>query len=241
MLRINLLPAYIAERKKTRNAIIANSALFAIVLGGMLYWNFGLKVPEVQAEDQKAADEQVIADRVNKIVSDTSQLRQQIAPLQDKVNFVKQVRFHNEVRQIIFRKAAKYTYKEVEYNQMAVTGNTLSITGYVKKLSDIGRTYLTFYGNPDVTAVSIAGMPGYPTAEQQQNQNGANINQQRVRPAYPIQLTATLTRSVAPPALPASLNASATGGGGGAAAAVPPPAAAGPPADDAGGGAAATP
>jgi hypothetical protein len=218
MLRINLLPAYIAERKKTRTAIILASLLWLLVLGAGLGYFFGVLNPQVAQKEQDANDMQTKGDAVTTFASETDALRQKIGPIKEKVDFVEQVRFHNKIRQRIFRNAARYTYRKVEYNAMSVNGNVLTVSAFVKNLSDLGRFYITMFGNPDVTAVSIQGSPpGWPQNQQQTT----NLNPFTPGPTpdqagwFPVQLTATLVRPVVTPQLPASLGGGTRGIGGG--------------------------
>jgi cell division protein FtsB len=174
MLRINLLPAYIAERRKTRTAIVLSSAFFALVCAGLLFWFVTLSQQVTQREEEATAEEQKKAE-VDAIKSKTSQILSQIQPLQDKVDFVKNVKFHNTLAPSIYRNAAKYTIRQVEYNSMKIAGNTLSIGGFVsgeggkgepsgkQSVQNFGRYLITFFGNPDITALSVAGLPGYPS------------------------------------------------------------------------------
>lgn len=224
MLRINLLPAYIAQKRRVRNAIIGMVALFALVTGGMLAYQFMVLQPEVARKEQEANDMQARADAVTAYKQETTRIRTQVAPLQDKVQFVNLVRYHNTIRQKIYRNVARYTYKQVEYNSMAVTGNTLAVSGYVRQISDIGRFYITLFGNPDITAVSLTSpIPGWPvgSGQQQQAQQVNPNGNGPLRPAYPVAAAATLVGAVSPPQVPASAMALPGGGaaGGGAAAA----------------------
>ena len=224
MLRINLLPAYIAERQKVRNTLIACVIGFLAVVGGMLGYQFAVLGPALDKRVEEANQRQSEADAEVAYESQTSTIRTQIKPLQEKVDFVKFVQYYNTLPPRIYRQAAAYTYREVEYNQMAINGNTLSVSAYVKNIADIGRFYITFYGNPDVTAVSISGIPSWPEG----TVNNPQVPGQPVPPAlrsFPVALTATLAKPVSPPALPASLQAGAAGGAPGAPISAPAPAA----------------
>jgi len=222
MLRINLLPAYIAQKRRVRNAIIGMIALFSLVTGLGLAYQFMVLQPEVAKLEQDANDMQARADAVTAYKAETSRIRTKVAPLQEKVQFVELIRYHNTIRQKIYRNVARYTYKQVEYNSMAVTGNTLAVSGYVRQISDIGRFYITLFGNPDITAVSLTSpIPGWPVGvggQQQPQQVNPNGNGP-LKPAYPVAATATLVRAVAPPQVPPSAMAPVGGAGGGAAAA----------------------
>lgn len=213
MLRINLLPAYIAERKKTRNAIIGASALVLLVLGIGLYYNFGMLKPDIDKRVAEAEEQERQQKEVEAIGQQATTTAALIIPYQEKVEFVKAVQFANIVRQKIYRNAARYTYRTVEYDKMDVTGNTLSISGAVRSVADLGRMYITMFGNPDVTAVSIQGIPSYPNNQPvyDPNTGGPSPTQGNW---FPVQLTATLVQPVVTPQLPASLGATGTTGGG---------------------------
>jgi hypothetical protein len=205
MLRINLLPAYIAQRKRVTNTIIGMVALFLIVNGLMLGYNFAVLGPAVTAKEEEANAMQAKADAVVAYEAETTQIRAKVKPLQEKVQFVELVRYHNGIRQKIFRNVARYTYKNVEYDSMAVSGSTLSLRGYVAQLSDIGRFYITLFGNPDVTAVSLtSSLPSWPSGATNQQAQAVNTTTGPIKPAYQVAATATLVRPVVTPTLPAS-------------------------------------
>jgi len=168
MLRINLLPAYIAERRKTQAAIAISAILLVLPCIGLLIFYGSLK-KQVADEEQLATETETRKAAVDAITSLASQTRAKIAPLQDKVHFVEDVRFYNTLRPRIYTQAARYTIPRVEYNAMSVTGNALTIGGFVsgangkEAVQNFGRYLITFFGNPDITALSVAGLPGYPS------------------------------------------------------------------------------
>jgi hypothetical protein len=164
MLRINLLPAYLAERRKTRTAIILSTLLFLGVLGGMLFW-WSVTNTAVLAKEDEATRMEQEATAVQGLETEASTIRQGIQPISAKVDFIKQVRFYNGLKQRIYRQAARYTTSNIEYSSMAVQGETLSMNAFANKVPDIGRFLITFFGNPDVRAVSVNGVPGWPRGQ----------------------------------------------------------------------------
>jgi len=207
-LRINLLPAYIAERKKRIAAIAGASGLFAVVLAGSLFMWFTAKAA-ADLRETEANEQETLANAVNATKAQTVSIRSAIQPLQDKVDYVEGARFYNGWRQKIFRRAAQYTYNNVEYNAMSVTSNTLTMNGYATSVGDVGRYYITMFGNPDITALSISGVPGWDPARTAPGAPPLR-SYSRVARAFPLAVTATLKGSVAPPTLPASLTAAPT-------------------------------
>jgi len=222
-LRINLLPAYFAERRKTQSAIVLASLLFAAALILPLVW-FALLKPKVEQREQEANDMEQRAQQVTAYKAETQRIRDQVKPILDKVEFVEGVRFYNGWVQKIYRRAAQYTIKDVEYSAMNVQGNTLTISAYADDASDLGRYLITFFGNPDVSAVSVSGPPGWQQPGQAGQAGGGGVpgaggdptfqnfgQPQRPRTGFPFTVTATLIQAVRAPQLPASLNESTAG------------------------------
>ena len=161
MLRINLLPAYIAEQKKTSATWWWAGSLLAVCIAAPLIYRFAIQDPEYNRKVAEANTANEAALAVEETMAKTTTELQQIQPIQAKVDFVKNVQFFNRLPGLIYRNAARYTYRGVEYNSMAVEGDSLSISASVPKLEDVGRFYLTLFANPDIKALSIKGMPDY--------------------------------------------------------------------------------
>ncbi len=205
-LRINLLPASIAERRQTQQALVACVALSALLVGASLAYAASQQVKAKAAETEADAMETQAtgkAKEVSDIKAEASKLRAQIQPISDRVDFVKQVKFYNTWVQKIYRRAALYTDSRVEYSSMAVNGGTLAMTGYVQSVDDLARYLITFYGNPDVTAVSVSGPPGW----QRPSQVSINpLQQSATAPkGFSFSVNATLYKALQRPALPTSL------------------------------------
>ena len=210
-LRINLMPAYIADQQKTKTVVIGTVVGVLSIVGGLLGYQFLFLAPSVTAMtvEKEAADSDAKA--VEATVAATDALKAQIKPLQEKVNFVKSVRHHNVLVPQIYRNVAKYTYRKVEYSSMAVSGDSLSIDAYVQNLSDVGKYYLTIFANPDIKSVSIGALPGWPNATSQtvglpgEGQLDPNAN------GFPLKVSANLILPVVAPA-PSSGGGASAGG-----------------------------
>ena len=208
MLRINLLPAYIAEQKKTQAAWGWAITTLVVCAAVPLVYRFAVQDPDYT----KTLAEATAADTAAKAVEATrlqvTEEKQKIAPIQAKVNFVKDIQFFNRFPGLIYRNVAKYTYNGAEYSSMAVQGDGLSINAFVPKLDDVGRFYLTLFGNPDIKALSIKAMPDW-LQLQAMNQLPPDA-----RRGFPIQVTAQLLHPLVPPTapLPGAAGAGAAGG-----------------------------
>jgi len=202
------MPAYIAEQRKTKAAVVGTVAGVVAVIGGLLGYQFGYLVPSVNTMIEEANAADADAKAVEAIEAETTTTLSQIKPLQDKVNCVKSVQFHNVLVPQIYRNVAKYTYRKVEYSSMAVNGDALSINAYVQNLSDVGKFYLTLFANPDIKSVSISALPGWPNASTQTVGLPGEAPLDPNASGFPLQVSANLVMPVVAPAPP---------GGGGAA------------------------
>ncbi len=202
MLRINLLPAYIAEQKKTRATWWWAGSVLAVCIAAPLIYRFAVQDQDYKTTKDKADEADSLALAVEATEQKTTEELSQIAPIKAKVDFVKDIQFYNRLPSLIYRNIARYTYRGVEYNSMAVQGDSLSVSAFVPKLEDVGRFYLTLFGNPDIKALSIQGLPDW------QQMQAINQLPPDARRGFPIQVSAQLVRNVSPPSPP--------GGGGGA-------------------------
>lgn len=210
MLRINLLPAYIAEQRKTKMAWVVTGTGVAAVVVGLVGYQFGYLQPQVAKMTQEATDADTAASAVEALEQKAQGEIAKIAPLQAKVTFVQGVRYFNLLVPQIYRNVAKYTYNRVEYSAMNASGDTLQISAMVQNLSDVGRFYLTLFANPDITAISIKGMPGWPNNASQTTPLPGSGNVNPNRAGFPLAVTAKLAKTVTPPAF---AGAAAPGGG----------------------------
>ena len=208
MLRINLLPAYIAEQKKTIATWWWAGSVLAVCIAAPLIYRFAVQDPLYNDTVARANAAHEAALAVEDTQAKTQTELQKIQPIQAKVDFVKNVQFYNRLPGLIYRNAARYTYRGVEYSSMAVDGDSLSIAASVPKLEDVGRFYLTLFGNPDIKALSIKGMPDY---QRMQQIRQLPPDAQR---GFPIQVAAQLVQNVSPPTAPTGGAAGAGGFGG---------------------------
>lgn len=215
VLRINLMPAYIAEQRKTSSAVVGTVAGVIAVVGGLLGYHFLVLTPQVNNMIEQANAADADAKIVEGIEAQTASTLSQVKPLQDKVDFVKQVQFHNVLVPQIYRNVAKYTYNKVEYNSMNVQTDALTISAYVQKLADVGRFYLTLFANPDIKSVSISGLPGWPNASSQTVGLPGDAPLDPNAQGFPLQVSANLVLPVLPPSPPGAAGAAAGGMAGG--------------------------
>lgn len=165
MIKINLLPKTINERKVVKNTAILFGVLVVVVaLVGVGYAQLFL-VPQVQAEELLATQTEQLEQEVMGIEKQRDEWNAKIPPVKQKLDFIKGVLDYNLKFPALYQEVAKWTYEKVAYMGMGCSGTDVTMTARTKGLDDLGRYLLNMYRATDLfTEVTISGVPGYPMA-----------------------------------------------------------------------------
>lgn len=164
MIKINLLPKSINEKRIVRNlAVLFGIVFVAIVAGGVLYAQMVL-APQVAYEQGQAEQAANLEAQVTKLESDTQGVRgSQIAPIQAKLSFISNVLEYNKKYPKLYEEIGKWTYEKIAYTSMTCDGTQVAMSARARSLDDLGRYLLNMYRATDLfTEVTISGVPGYP-------------------------------------------------------------------------------
>jgi Tfp pilus assembly protein PilN len=163
MIKINLLPKSIYERMVVRNmAILFGVLVVAVIVIAIVYTRLFL-VPMVQAKEQDAAAAEDLERQVVAIEKERDEWKAKLPPIQQKLDFIKNVLDYNKKYPKLFEDVAKWTYEKVAYTAMSSDGAQITMTARASSLDDIGRFLLNMYRATDLfTEVTISGVPGYP-------------------------------------------------------------------------------
>ncbi|HEY3282456.1 MAG TPA: hypothetical protein VGN26_09300 [Armatimonadota bacterium] len=166
MVKVNLLPGYYFEARKTRNALIVMMVALLAVGSAMAYLVTGTMADQ-QALDEAIAAAQPAATLSDKLSSDASAVNTAITSVKQKTTYIKQVLDFNKLFPLLFEETNKYTTPQVALSQLQPAVSILNISGYVQNLSDIGRFLLSAQSAKHLfSAVSITqGVPGWPPPE----------------------------------------------------------------------------
>lgn len=164
MLRINLLPGYVSQRRLTRKLIVGFTALFIVCVAvPFLIYTNDIHQKQVIFDEMTAAEAGKA--KTDALKAQATNTRSQIAPLQAKVDFVAAVRKHNEDIVKFWSTVAAYSGgSKVIYSDAVVSGTTLTIKAYSPSIAEIGRYLQAMYHEPDFKSVGIDKLPGYPDA-----------------------------------------------------------------------------
>lgn len=166
MIKINLLPKSIYERKIVKNTAILFGVLMAAVIAvgilyAQLYW-----VPRVADMEAQAAHAEDLKKQVEDLEGQTKGWNDLTAPIQTKLSFIQAVLDYNLKYPQLYEDIAKWTYEKVSYTGLNCDGAVVSMSARVKSLDDLGRFLLNMYHATDLfTEVTISGVPGYPMAD----------------------------------------------------------------------------
>lgn len=162
MIKINLLPRTIYEKRIIRNTAI----LFAVVLVAIIAAGFTYSTKlaaNVKDMEQQAAEAKAYKDRVEQIRSSASSARSSIGPIKQKLDFINGVLDYNNKFPELWTEIAKWTCDRVMYTSLQTDGMNVQMQMKVKTLDDLGRYLLNMYRAVDLFgSVTISSLPGYP-------------------------------------------------------------------------------
>ena len=161
MLKINLLPPYIFEKRKIRRTAILFGVLVACVAAGMFGWYGMLTAKERDLNSEVLMWEQKAAEV--KSLEDQAAAEEAKAPTtKSKVDFIEKVMAYNLAYPKLYEELAKYTYSRILYRSVEPSPNQLKITARARSVGDCGRYVLNMYRASHVFAsVRIDSVPGW--------------------------------------------------------------------------------
>lgn len=164
MLKINLLPPYIYEKRKIRRTIIAFGVLFVVLIAAMLAWwsALGAKQKELQTQIAQA---QILADEVTRLQGQLQTEQGKAPPIESKVKFVDDLMAYNLKTPKLYEELARFTYNRIAYSSVEINSNNqLAIQAHARTVGDCGRYLLNMYRASHIfKSVTINAVPGWPS------------------------------------------------------------------------------
>jgi Tfp pilus assembly protein PilN len=161
MIKINLLPKTIGQKRVVRNTAILMGFILVLVIAAGVAYGFRLKGEVAKMEELAAATEAWKA-RVEGIQKQAQEIRNQTKPIKEKFDFIKDVLAYNLKYPELYEKIARWTYEKVSLTSLQCDGQQVVMQAYVKTLDDLGRYLLNMYRAVDLfSEVTISGIPGY--------------------------------------------------------------------------------
>jgi hypothetical protein len=213
VLKINLLPPYIYERRKTRKVILAFSALFVAIVFALLTWWISISNKQKDLET-RVAEAEMRAQQVLAIEQQRDVEKAKLPTIKAKVDFMDALMAYNLEAPKLYEEIAKYTYGRVRLLSIQPSGgNQVTIQAHARTLGDCGRYLMNLYRAQHIfSSVTISGVPtGWPPGSASSGSPGgpiqqpiaSQISQPTVQspqePGFDFTVTCTLVKPIVPP------------------------------------------
>jgi Tfp pilus assembly protein PilN len=162
MLRINLLPPYVTQRRLTKRLVPVFLGLFllSIVLPLLAYFNLNTKLKDLTDQANAAVAGKAITDGLKAQAATTLA---QVDPIKAKLQFVTDVNAYTRKWVALYNTLADTTPKSsFIYTAAQVTGPTMAIKAYSPSVEEVGRYLQVMYHEPDFSSVVVDKIPSYP-------------------------------------------------------------------------------
>jgi len=162
MLRINLLPAYVSQRRLTKRLVAAFAALFLLCVFAPLaiYAAMVHHLNDISAQaDSAEAGKRITDSRKAQAAAAIASIK----PIQNKLDFVAAVHAYTRQWVALMDTLADTSPKNsLIYTDASVTGSAMTIKAYSPSVAEVGRYLQAMYQEPDFQTVAVDKVPGYP-------------------------------------------------------------------------------
>jgi len=160
VLKINLLPSYIYEKRKVRQVMVLFAILVLGVAGGMFGWISMLNKQKADLNMQ-VTDMEAKANEVKGIEAQAAAEEGKAPPMKNKVDFIEGIMAYNKEYPKLYEELARYTYSRILYKSIEPSGNNqLKITARARSVGDCGRYLMNMYRASHIfSAVTIDAVP----------------------------------------------------------------------------------
>ncbi len=162
MLRINLLPSYVQQRRLTKRLVPLFLAIFAVCvalpLAGYVYLHSALTKLTQQANDAVTGK-----GKTDALKAQATTTIAQVGPIQAKLQFVTDGDAYMRKWVALWNTLADTTPKSsFIYTGASVSGTTMAIKAYSPSVEEVGRYLQVMYHEPDFVTVAVDHIPAYP-------------------------------------------------------------------------------
>lgn len=162
MLRINLLPSYVQQRRLTKRLVLPFVLLFLACLAAPLAAYFYLHGKLVTLT-QNADDAVTGKGKTDALKAEATTTIAQVGPIQQKLQFVIDVDAYARKWISKYNTLAETTpQSSFLYTGASITGPTMAIKAYSPSVEEVGRYLQVMYHEPDFSTVAVDHIPAYP-------------------------------------------------------------------------------
>ncbi|MGV3723126.1 MAG: hypothetical protein ACO1SX_19675, partial [Actinomycetota bacterium] len=178
MIKINLLPPHIHQRKQVKVA----TGIVVVMLAGEIAGMLAMRNPPLALKEKqlaRQAEVQGLLDGVKKVESEAGVVLGEEAALAPKYDFITGTLKYNTAYPDLYLRTAGYTYREATLLSLEALTNQLKFDAYVSDPADVARLMIGLSNSPDFTQLpQITGVPDYNSAERKQRE--AELNESNV-------------------------------------------------------------
>lgn len=178
MIKINLLPPHIHQRKQIKIAVGIVGVMLVAEIAGLLAARSAPMALNAELKTTQA-DRQAKLDDVKKVGTEASGVLSAEQALAPKFNFLSQMLDYNRAYPELYERTAGYTYREAMFLNLEAIGSQLKFDAYVSDPADVARLMVGLSNSPDFTGLpQVSGVPDYNSAEREkrkQEMNAENI------------------------------------------------------------------
>jgi hypothetical protein len=174
MIKINLLPPHIHQRKQIKVAVGIVGVLLVAEIAGLLA---ARTAPQKLKEELTAtlADRDSKLSAVKSVGTEASTVVSGEQALAPKYNFITDMLKYNKAYPDLYERTAGYTYKEAMFLNLEAFGSQLKFDAYVSDPADVARLMVGLSNSPDFTGLpQVSGVPDYNSAERKKREQDLN-------------------------------------------------------------------
>ncbi len=155
MLKIDLLPSYVRERRKVKPAIILVVVIILVEVALLL--GASMKVKGAIAATQKELDEiEPVAKQVESLEAEAQSELATVKPAIDRVKYYEDMAKLGDQFVKLIDAVNEYIYEKVTVQNFQTDGSSVSFTAVTDSTESFGRFLLNFLRCPAVTNVSVS-------------------------------------------------------------------------------------
>lgn len=173
MLKINLLPPYIHQKKMVKVAAGVVTVLTIGEVALMMFMLNGPKAYKLELE-QKQAQVQDGLNKLNPLKTESDAILAAEGGMAPKFDFLRKMLDYNVQYPDLYARTAAYTYREATLLNLSATANQLQFNAYVSNPRDVSLLILGLSRSNDFTGLPlVTGVPGFDPATEAQRENQA--------------------------------------------------------------------
>ncbi len=159
MLKVDLLPRHFAIARLNKKLIVVVVIALIAVAGFWLFRVNTLKATIAQTEET-LAEVTVIADKVRGLAQEASQKESDLAPIQEKVDFVAAADDSGAQFWDRFHAINKYISNDAQMSDITISGSAVEFNVTIRGTLGVARFLLNLLRCPDISDITYSGISG---------------------------------------------------------------------------------